>query len=128
MKDVFWMGATLEEVRDFPIEVRQEIGFSLHLAQEGRKAVNVTPLVGFGGASVLEVISNGDGGTYRAVYTIRFSDAVYVLHAFQKKSKRGIATPKKEINLIKERLKAAEQHYIQLQKVALEKQNVGTDG
>ena len=122
------MGATLEEVRDFPIEVRQEIGFSLHLAQEGRKAVNVTPLVGFGGASVLEVISNGDGGTYRAVYTIRFSDAVYVLHAFQKKSKRGIATPKKEINLIKERLKAAEQHYIQLQKVALEKQNVGTDG
>ncbi|MCI0998973.1 type II toxin-antitoxin system RelE/ParE family toxin [Ochrobactrum sp. C6C9] len=129
MKDIYWLGSTLKDIRDFPPEVRQEVGFSLHMAQNGDKALNVTPLVGFGGASVLEVISNGEGGTFRAVYTVRFGDAVYVLHAFQKKSKRGIATPKKELNLIKERLKAAEEHYLQLQRVgSSEKKNVGTDG
>jgi len=77
-------------------------------AQLGEKAETAKPLKGFGGAGVLEVVEDFDGSTYRAVYTVRFSTAVYVLHAFQKKSKKGIATPKKEIDLVKARLKLAE--------------------
>lgn len=68
-------------------------------------------LKGFGGRSVLEIVASEEAGTYRAVYTVRFQDAIYVLHAFQKKSKRGIATPRKEIDLIRQRLAAAEQEY-----------------
>ncbi len=129
MKKVYWMGSSQKEIRSFPREVRQEIGFSIEIAQNGRKALNAVPLVGFNGAGVLEVISNGEGGTFRTVYTVRFDDVIYVLHAFQKKSKTGIATSKKDINLIKERLATAEQHYKEMQKVRIaEKKNVGTDG
>ena len=91
--------------------------------------MNAMPLVGFGGASVLEVIANGDGATYRAVYTVKFGDIIYVLHAFQKKSKSGISTPKKEIDLVKERLKAAQDHYSKLQtQKATESKNVKEKG
>lgn len=129
MKSVFWLGSSLSDIRNFPKDVRQEIGFCLDAAQRGSKALNVTPLVGFKGSTVLEVIANGDGDTYRAVYTVRFDDAVYVLHAFQKKSKTGIKTPQKEITLVKNRLKAAELHYKALQQAqAAERKNVGTDG
>jgi phage-related protein len=73
--------------------------------------MNAVPMVGFGGASVLEVVIDESGDAYRAVYTVKFAEAIYVLHAFQKKSKRGIATPRPDINLIHSRLKLAERHY-----------------
>ena len=87
------------------------MGYALYEAQRGGKAANTKPLKGFHGASVLEVVEDYDGATYRAVYTIRFSNAVYVLHTFQKKSKKGIATPKQDVELVKSRLKLAEEDF-----------------
>ena len=92
----------------FPELVQQRMGYALYLAQIGDKHESVKPLKGFGGAGVLEVVEDHAGDTYRAVYTVRFTDVVYVPHAFEKKSKRGRATPKAEIDLIKRRLQAAE--------------------
>lgn len=83
------------------------MGYALYLAQLGDKHDHAKPLKGFGGAGVLEVVEDHDGKAYRAVYTVRFATVVYVLHAFQKKSKKGVATPKSEIELIKKRLEAA---------------------
>lgn len=87
------------------------MGYALYQAQLGLKAPSAKPLGGFGGASVLEIVDDFQAGTYRAVYTVRFADAVYVLHAFQKKSKKRIATPKADLDLIKRRLKLAEADY-----------------
>ena len=92
-------------------EVRGSIGHALHQAQRGEEPDSAKALKGFGGRSILEVVTDFDGNTFRAVYTVRFSDAIYVLHAFQKKSKRGSATPKHDMELIKSRLALAEQHY-----------------
>ena len=90
----------------FPLTVQREMGYALFLAQMGeRHSIMARTLAGFGGATVIEVREAHDGNAYRAVYTVRFADAVYVLHAFQKKSKKGIATPKAEIDLIAKRLK-----------------------
>ncbi len=91
--------------------MRRAIGRALALAQRGGKATNAKPLKGFGGAGVLEIITDDHGNTYRGVYTVRFADAVYVLHVFQKKSRRGIATPKQELELIRRRLAAAATHH-----------------
>jgi phage-related protein len=88
--------------------VQDVVGYALYLAQEGGKHPDAKPLRGFGGAGVLEVVEDFDGDTNRAVYTVRFSDAVYVLHCFQKKSKRRGATPKKDVDLIRARLATAE--------------------
>lgn len=88
------------------------MGYALHLAQNGGKHEAAKPLAGFGGAGVLEVVDNYDGDTYRAVYTVKFTDVVYVLHAFQKKAKRGIRTPQQDIDLVRERLKLAEADYV----------------
>ncbi len=110
-KELFWISSSLGDMRKFPVEVRKEMGFGLFLAQEGGKHVAAKPLKGFGGAGVLEIVENHDGDTYRVVYTVKFDKAVYVLHAFQKKSKHGIGTPHKEIDLVRERLKRAEEHY-----------------
>jgi phage-related protein len=107
-KPVVWVGDSLEDLRDFPPGVQREIGFALRRAQDGGKHPDAKPLKGFGGASVLEIVEDHDGDTYRAVYTVRFADAVYVLHIFQKKSKKKIATPKHEMDLIRVRLKEAE--------------------
>lgn len=128
MKPVFWLGNSRDTVRQFPKEVRYEVGFALETAQEGGKAINVVPLVGFGGASVLEVITDGEGGTFRTVYTVRLKDAIYVLHAFQKKSKRGIATPKQDMALVRLRLKVAEEHHEKEFKKELEKRNAKNPG
>ncbi|WP_287959608.1 type II toxin-antitoxin system RelE/ParE family toxin [Filomicrobium sp.] len=111
MKPLHWMGSTRKDIKNFPEDVRSEIGFTLYLAQNGDKALNAVPLVGFGSTKVLEVVIDDDGDTFRAVYTVKFADAVYVLHAFQKKSKRGKQTPKPDLDLIKRRLKAAEIDY-----------------
>ena len=93
-----------------PEDVIDVFGFALHLAQMGKKHDQAKPLKGFGGASVLEVVEDQMGDTYRAVYTVKIAEKVYVLHCFQKKSTKGIETPKHEMDLIRERLKAAHEH------------------
>lgn len=110
-KPVRWVGRSKEDLRKFPEEVRRRVGGALWDAQLGLKAPYVKPLKGFGGAGVLEIADDFDGNTYRAVYTVLFARAVYVLHAFQKKSRRGIATPKAELDLIEQRLKRARGDY-----------------
>lgn len=93
-----------------PEDVIDVFGFALHLAQTGKKHDQAKPLKGFGGASVLEVVEDYMGDTYRAVYTVKIAEKVYVLHCFQKKSTKGISTPKHQMDLIRERLKAAQAH------------------
>lgn len=105
LKPLRWVGSSYDDLLALPEAVRREFGYTLFVAQNGEKAGGVKPLKGFGG--VLEVVEDYDGDTYRAVYTVRFASAVYVLHAFQKKSKSGIKTPKKDLDLIEARLKAA---------------------
>jgi phage-related protein len=109
LKPIEWIGSSLKDLRSFPQAVRETLGFALYLAQTGDRHLAAKPLKGFGGASVLEVVEEFDGDTYRAVYTVRFTSAVYVLHAFQKKAKAGIKTPKADIDLVRRRLKAAEE-------------------
>jgi len=94
-----------------PKEVKSVFGFAIFQAETGEKHPDAKPLRGFGGAGVLEVIENFDGNTYRAAYTIKFKGVVYVLDAFQKKSKKGAKTPAHDMDRIKSRLKLAEQHY-----------------
>jgi len=107
VKPIRWVGSSYDDLLALPEEVRREVGYALYVAQNGDKADNAKPLKGFGGGGVLEVVEDHDGDTYRAVYTVRFERAVYVLHAFQKKSKSGIKTPQKDLDLIETRLKAA---------------------
>ena len=111
LKPTVWIGSSREDVRAFPSEVRRVMGFAIDDAQNGDEHPRAKALKGFGGRSVLEIIDDEDGDTYRAVYTVRFAGVVYVLHAFQKKSKKGSETPKQHIEIIKARLKAAEAHY-----------------
>jgi phage-related protein len=99
-----WVGSAKRDLLAFPPAVAHSVGFVLMRVQYGDRPPHVKVLRGFGGASVLEVIQDYDGNTYRAVYTVRFRGRVYVLHAFQKRSKHGIATPKTEIALIRTRL------------------------
>jgi Phage-related protein len=110
-KPLFWIGSSRNDLKDYPDEVQDFIGYSLHWAQIGDKSPAAKPLQGFGNAGVLEIVDDFDGNTYRAVYTVRFAQAVYALHVFQKKSHKGIATPKQDIELVKARLKRAEAHY-----------------
>ena len=108
VRSLHWMGSSRKDLIAFPDGVKDVMGYGLHLAQCGEKHPDAKPLKGFGGSKTLEIVDDYDGDTYRAVYTVKFGDAVYVLHCFQKKSKSGIATPKPDINLIKKRLKDAE--------------------
>jgi phage-related protein len=110
-KSIVWIGSSRRDLKSFPAEVKDVIGYALYQAQVGRKASSAKPLSGFGGAGVLEILEDHQTDTYRAVYTVKFSEFVYVLHAFQKKSKKGIATPKPDIDLIKRRLIAAQEDY-----------------
>src|SRR5262249_13863984 len=110
-KPLFWVGSTLKDLRELPEVVRATMGYALWQAQQGEKHLDAKPLKGFGGAGVLEVVEDERGSTYRVVYTVKFARSVYGLHAFQKKSKRGIKTPKQDRELIHERLKQAEEHY-----------------
>lgn len=112
LKPIRWVGSSKEDLRGFPAEARRDIGLALHFAQAGDKHPSAKPLRGFGGAGVLEVIENLAGDTYRAVYTVRFTGVVYVLHCFQKKSKQSIKTPLQDLNLIKDRLKRASEDYL----------------
>jgi phage-related protein len=115
-KPIEWIASALDDLKDFPEEVQQSVGYALYRAQCGEKHSSAKPLKGFKGASLLEVVQDFDGDTYRAVYTIKFEEVVYVLHVFQKKSKRGIETPKQDVELIEARLKRAKEHYEQYYK------------
>jgi len=108
MKPLHWIGSSYKDLRAMPEDVQDTFGYALHLAQAGDKHDKAKPLQGFGGAGVLEVVETDEGGAYRAVYTVRFAEAVFVLHCFQKKSTHGIATAKTDIDLIGARLKIAE--------------------
>jgi phage-related protein len=112
-KPVRWVGSSKQDLSGFPEDVRRRVGGALWEAQIGRKAPYAKPLKGFGGAGVLKIVDDFDGDTFRAVYAVRFARVVYVLHAFQKKSKRGIATPKADLDLIGQRLKRAREDYEQ---------------
>lgn len=112
-KPLRWVGGSREDLRRFPEDVRRRVGGALWEAQVGLKAPYARPLKGFFGAGVLEIVDDFDGNTYRAVYTVRFAGIVYVLHAFQKKSRRRIATPRAEIELIEQRLTRAREDYVQ---------------
>ena len=110
-KPLDFIGSSREDLKEFSEEVRLDIGYALFEVQKGGKPASAKPLKGFGSSGVLEIVENFDGGTYRAVYTVKFQKAVYVLHCFQKKSNHGIKTPQHTIDLIKQRLKTAEEDY-----------------
>src|SRR5271154_5468121 len=107
LKPLRWIASSKDDLSAMPTDVRRHVGYALYAAQQGDKHADAKPLKGFGDAGVLEVVTRHDGDTFRAVYTVRFARVVYVLHAFQKKAKRGIATPKQELDLVRTRLKTA---------------------
>lgn len=110
LKPVLWVGSSRRDLRAMPDDVRRNIGQALYTAQQGGTDPAAKPLKGFGGARVMEIVERDRGGAYRAVYTAQPGGMIYVLHVFQKKSKRGVATPKQDIDLIRQRLADAERH------------------
>jgi phage-related protein len=113
VKPVVWIADSLEVLRKFPDDVQWEMGHAIYQAQKGDKHERAKPLHGFG-SGVLEVVTDHRGDTFRTVYTVRLAGRVYVLHVFQKKSKKGIATPRFEVELIKRRLRRAEELHVLL--------------
>lgn len=111
VKPIEWIGSSKKDLKSLAIDVVQALGYALYHAQIGGKHDDAKVLKGFGSADVVEILADDKAGTYRAVYTVRFAEVVFVLHVFQKKSKSGIATPKKDIELIKSRLVLAESIY-----------------
>lgn len=99
LKPIIWIASTKDDLLALPEGVKDEIGHALYQAQKGGKSDKAKPFKGFGSAAVLEIVENNEGGTYRAVYTVKFKEAIAILHVFQKKSKKGIATPKQDIDL-----------------------------
>lgn len=108
MRDLFWMGDSKKQLLEFPVDVRKKIGYTLREVQAGETPDKIKPLRGFSG--VYEIAREHTGDAYRAVYVVNLGEFVYVLHCFQKKSTRGIKTPKKEIDLIRRRLNMAKKH------------------
>ena len=108
VKPLYWIGSSKKDLKSVPEEVQDRFGYALYLAQVGKKHVDAKPLQGFGSAGVLEVVEDRHGDTYRAVYTVRFRAAVFVLHVFKKKARKGIETPKHDLDVIRERFKVAE--------------------
>lgn len=106
-KPLIWVGSSKKDLMALPIGVRKLFGHALDFAQHGERHESTKVLKGFGGAGTLEVVDNDMGGTYRAVYTLKFEEAVFVLHVFQKKSKSGITTPKEDMDIIHTRMKVA---------------------
>jgi len=103
------MGDSLETVRSFSAVVSKAVGYALHVAQHGDKAANAKPFAELGepGSGVMAIVADDEAGTYRVVYAVKLKKGLYVLHAFQKKSKQGIAAPKKEIAMVRRRLREA---------------------
>jgi phage-related protein len=107
-KPLAWLGSSKKDLMALPVGVRKFFGHALDFAQRGERHDSAKVLKGFGGAGVLEIVEDDQGNTYRAAYTVKFKEAVFVLHVFQKKSKSGISTPKPDMDIIRERLKVAE--------------------
>lgn len=122
IKELGWVASSKKDLMEFPLDIQKEMGHALYIAQQGGKHKSAKPLKGFGGAAVLEVVQSDGNGTYRAMYTVQFDEVIYVLHAFQKKSKTGIKTPKQDMDLVEKRLIAAQQ----MHKEWLIRQNKGT--
>lgn len=114
VKPVAWVGSSYKDYRAFPDPVQDAMGYALYRAQLGKLHESAKPLKGFGGAGVVEIVEDYSTDTYRAVYTVKFTGILYVLHAFQKKSKKGRTTPSAEIELVRRRLKIAEENYARL--------------
>ena len=110
-KPCLFVSSSRKDIKQFPAKVKNRLDYALFEAQEGEEPPSANALKGFGGRSILELVDDFDGNTYRAVYTVRFAGVVYVLHAFQKKAKKGIATPLQEIELVRSRLRDAQLHY-----------------
>jgi len=108
VKPLYWVGSSKKDLLALPETVVQVFGYALYLAQTNKKHDQAKPMKGFGSAGVLEIVEEWEGNAYRAIHTVRFVESVFVLHVFQKKSKRGVATPKRELDLIRERWKTAE--------------------
>lgn len=119
MKRLFWISTSREDLKGFPSEVRSEVGHGLYLAQMGDRHIHAKTLSGMGSSKIIELRENDRSGTYRVVYTVEITDFIFVLHAFQKKSKTGIATPKHDLDLVKKRLKDAKALFKQLKKEKL---------
>jgi phage-related protein len=111
LEALHWIASSLDDLRELPDDVQDTFGYALQRAQEGARHGNAKSLKGFGGAGVLEIVDNHEGNSYRAVYTVKFAMAIYVLHVFLKKSKKGIATPASDLDLIRKRLKVAADDY-----------------
>src|SRR5271157_834202 len=109
LKPVIWIGSSRKDLREFPETVQDHMGYALYVAQRAGKHRDAKALSGFGGAGVVEVVKDYRGDTFRAAYTLRYAGTVYVLHAFQKKSKTGRETPRRDMELIGQRLREAEQ-------------------
>jgi phage-related protein len=114
-KPLVWVATSREDLRGFPDEVQRSMGYALYLAQVGKKHIDAKPLKGFGGAGVLEVVESFDGNAFRAIYTVRLAGVVYVLHAFQKKSRKGVKTSRGDIEKVKARLVEAMAFHVRLQ-------------
>ena len=110
MKILAFIGSSKKDIQGFPEDVKDDMGYALFQAQLGETSICAKPLKGLG-SGVLEVIEDSRGDTYRAVYTVKFNEVIYVLHCFQKKSKRSVETPPRDLDLIKQRLKWAEEDY-----------------
>lgn len=113
IKPVVWIGSSYRDFRAFPEAVQDGLGYALFRAQQGEKHESAKPLKGFGGAGVVEIVEDHNTDTYRAIYTVKLRGTVYVLHVFQKKSKKGIKTPGTEMDVVRRRLKVAEEDYKQ---------------
>ena len=115
-KELIWIASTRKDLSRLPEDVQDHMGYALHFAQIGKQHPSAKPLKGFGGVKVLEIVDFDADGTYRVMYTVEMPDCVFALHAFQKKSKHGIKTPKQDIDLVKTRLKQAQDMYKQMSK------------
>src|SRR5438105_2341669 len=118
MKRVIWTGSSHDDLAKFPKVIRNAMGYALYRAQLGERHEHTRVLQGMGNAKIIEIREWNESGTYRTIYTVEFKEYIFVLHAFQKKSKTGIETPKKEIDLLKARLKEAKQRYSELKGVS----------
>ena len=115
LRRVVWVGSSRDDLRKFSKPVRRFFGRAIFRAQQGLKHPKAKPLKGFGGAGVLEIVADVEGDTYRAIYTVKLADFIYVLNCFQKKANRGAITPKREIELVRDRLALAEADYAKRQ-------------
>ena len=114
MRSLIWVGSSRSDLQKFSEELKKSFGYALYIAQKGERYLHSKILKGFGGAGIIEIIQRDKSGTFRVVYTVKMPKVVFVLHAFQKKSKQGIKTPKREVDLIRQRLREALEIYKEL--------------